>query len=392
MATMIAACVAFVAVLLELGEAHFTLPDVESPTPAVVAELSHTLADASATARNPLAVLMLQLVLVVCVAQALGRFARALGQPPVIGELATGLLMGPSVVGHAFPKISRFMFPVASMGIAMSITAFPVLARMLDDRGLSATPLGTTALACAAVDDVTAWTLLAVVVVLATASSSSTFLWTLLLLAVFVLLMIRGARPLLARWLRCGPGLLRRERLGVVLAFVFASALATEAIGVHALFGAFLAGAVMPADHGLRQEVREGIESLCGTVLLPVFFAFTGLRTQVGLLNDTADWLVCGAVVATATAAKLLGAMAGARWTGLGWPEAFALGALMNTRGLMELVALNIGYDLGILSPAMFAILVIMALVTTAITCPLLNLAGILHARQLRVRAGGACS
>ena len=161
-----------------------------------------------------------------------------------------------------------------------------------------------------------------------------------------------------------------------VLVFVFVSALFTEVIGIHALFGAFIAGVVLPSHSGLRTFLRERLETFSAAFLLPLFFAYTGLRTQIGLLDDVTSWLVCALVIAVAIAGKLGGSMLAARWTGMAWKEAFAVGALMNTRGLIELIVLNIGYDLGILSPRIFTIMVIMALVTTFMTGPLLTLLG----------------
>ncbi len=162
--------------------------------------------------------------------------------------------------------------------------------------------------------------------------------------------------------------------LAAVLVFVFAAALFTEVIGIHALFGAFLAGVAMPPDSALRQFLRERMETFGSVLLLPLFFAFTGLRTQIGLLDDLRGWLFCAAIIGLAIAGKLGGSMLAARWTGMGWGDSFALGALMNTRGLVELIVLNLGYDFGILSPRLFAMLVLMALVTTFMTGPLLNL------------------
>jgi Kef-type K+ transport system membrane component KefB len=167
-----------------------------------------------------------------------------------------------------------------------------------------------------------------------------------------------------------------------VLIVLLASALLTELIGIHALFGAFLAGVIIPPSQELRQQLRERLESLSSVFLLPIFFAYTGLRTEIGLLNDAASWAVCLGIILTAVAGKLLGSMLAARWSGSSWHDAFVLGALMNTRGLMELVALNVGYDLGILSPQMFTMLVLMALVTTAMTGPLIDLASSPDARR----------
>jgi Kef-type K+ transport system membrane component KefB len=177
--------------------------------------------------------------------------------------------------------------------------------------------------------------------------------------------------------------------LATIFCFVFASALFTEMIGIHALFGAFLAGVCMPPDTRLRQFLRERLETFSSVLLLPLFFAFTGLRTQVGLLNDWWGWMVCGGLIVVAIAGKLGGSMAAARWTGMSWGDSFSLGALMNTRGLVELIVLNLGYDLGILSPRIFTMLVIMALTTTFMTGPLLQLRRLVDRRETVMATGG---
>jgi len=265
------------------------------------------------------------------------------------------------------------------MGISMSITAFPVLARILQDRGLSRTPLGSTAITCAAVDDVTAWSLLAFVVAVARAASPWGAALDLLLVVVFIVLMLAVVRRALPRWL--GYQALAQEEptrgtLAIIFCMVVAAALTTEVIGIHALFGAFLAGAIMPQVPAFRHMVGVRVEHFSAVLLLPLFFAFTGLRTEVGLLGDLQGWLVCLAIIGVATLGKLGGSAVAARVTGMDWRESLQLGALMNTRGLMELIALNIGYDIGILSPRIFTMLVLMALVTTAMTGPLLTLFG----------------
>jgi Kef-type K+ transport system membrane component KefB len=262
-------------------------------------------------------------------------------------------------------------------GIAMSITAFPVLARILEERHLTHTPLGTTAITCAAVDDVTAWTILAFVVAITTAGGAGQVLLAIVVLSVlFVLLMFFAGRPLLKRVLDPGTigDTLGKEHLAIVLVVLLSAALVTEIIGIHALFGAFVAGAIMPSGGRFRILLRERLESISAVFLLPLFFAYTGLRTHIGLLDDVSSWAICLAIIGVATAGKLGGTVLAARWTGLSWRDSVALGALMNTRGLMELVALNVGYDLGILSPEIFAMLVLMALVTTAMTGPLVSL------------------
>jgi Kef-type K+ transport system membrane component KefB len=165
-----------------------------------------------------------------------------------------------------------------------------------------------------------------------------------------------------------------RRLIGGILAFVLACAWFTESIGIHALFGSFLAGVVMPSNAAVQTFLREKIEVFSSSILLPLFFVFTGLRTQVSLLNDWTGWMMCGAIILIAVIGKLGGSMLMARWTGMNWRDSYALGVLMNTRGLIELVVLNIGYDLGILSARIFVMMVIMALATTFMTAPLLSL------------------
>lgn len=281
--------------------------------------------------------------------------------------------------GASFTAFALFM------GISMSITAFPVLARILQERKMSQTYLGSTAVTCAAVDDVTAWSALAFVVAIANATSLAGSALTLGLIVVFIAVMIWGIRPLLPKVLGSAeiesPDPSRRT-LAIIVCVVIAAALCTEAMGIHALFGAFLAGAIMPDKSGFRHKLSVRIENFSSVLLLPLFFAFTGLRTQVGLLNDLGGWMICLAIIAVATAGKLGGTALTARFTGMNWRDSLQLGALMNTRGLMELIALNIGYDLGILSPRIFAMLVIMALITTAMTGPLLTWFGKIKVRE----------
>ena len=244
---------------------------------------------------------------------------------PFILGVAAALVLFEHYAPPGVPFHSFALF----MGIALSITAFPVLARVLEERGLTRTPLGTTALACAAVDDVTAWSLLAVVVTLATAGGVGGPLALMVgALAAFIVVMVWVVRPWLGRVFEGVDGSLSRGRTAQVLIVLLAAALATEVIGIHALFGAFFAGAMMPPSPELRQQLRERLESLSSVFLLPIFFAFTGLRTQVGLLNDAASWAVCIGIILTAVAGKLVGSMLAARWAGSTWHDAFVLGAL----------------------------------------------------------------
>jgi len=259
----------------------------------------------------------------------------------------------------------------------MSITAFPVLARIIEERRLTKTYLGTTVIACAAVDDVTAWCILAVVVAIAKAHALGSSLVTIFLSLLFIGMMLFLLKPRAERLLgeRFSNGIPSKGTLAVVLVIMFTSALFTEVIGIHALFGSFLAGVIMPPHERLRNFLRERIEPFSAGFLLPLFFAFTGLRTQIGLLDDWQSWLMCLAIIGVAIAGKLGGSMMAARWTGMTWQESFSVGALMNTRGLVELIVLNLGYDLGILPPKIFGMMVLMALTTTFMTGPLLSLA-----------------
>jgi len=295
--------------------------------------------------------------------------------PYLLGvALALLLYRNYAQAGASFTAFALFM------GISMSITAFPVLARILQERNLARTPLGAAAISCAAVDDVTAWTVLAFVIAVVRAASIATVGGILVLVALFVAIMLGVVKPRLPLWLG-GPAALERAEpgrglLAAVILIVLVSSLATELIGIHALFGAFLAGVIMPSVGDFRHKLSMRVESLSSVLLLPLFFAFTGLRTQIGLLHDAAGWFTCLSIILVATMGKLGGSTIAARLTGMGWNESLQLGALMNTRGLMELIAINIGYDLGILSPQIFTMLVIMALATTAMTGPLLTVFG----------------
>ena len=216
------------------------------------------------------------------------------------------------------------------MGIAMSITAFPVLARILEERGLSKTELGSTAIACAAVDDVTAWILLAIIVATVRAAGLASTVATLTFVAGFVALMLCVVRPQLPGWFQLEggqddpPG---KTAVGRALLLILASALGTELIGIHALFGAFLAGVIIPANHDFRRFLSVRVEQFSSVFLLPLFFAFTGLRTEIGLLGDVSAWIVCAGLILVATAGKFGGSMLTARLTGMSWRDSFSLGA-----------------------------------------------------------------
>ena len=274
--------------------------------------------------------------------------------------------------------IGRVPF-VLFLGISMSITAFPVLARILEERKLQSTPLGATALMCAAVDDVAAWTLLAfALTLLGGGEHAMTMPIRLLWLGLYLLVMLGVVAPL-GRWLvrRQKSMGLSYELLGIIIAVVLGSAAATEAIGIHPLFGAFMAGLCFPRIEHWQAAVRTRLDMLVSVLLLPLFFALTGMRTRLDLLSGSRIWLWTGIVLLVAVAGKMGGAVLASRLTGQSWRNAVALGALLNTRGLVELIVLNIAYNAHVFSPTLFTMLVVMALVTTAITTPILNLIGI---------------
>jgi Kef-type K+ transport system membrane component KefB len=391
---------------------------------------------------------LLALAAVVIVGQILAKLFMYVGQPPVIGEVLAGILLGPSLLGRLVPGFSTYILPESVapflgviaqlgvilymfliglelnpkllrrraratlltsqssilvpfvlacmlapwlyprvseadvpfisfalfLGVAMSITAFPVLARILTDRRMQTTPLGVEALACAAVNDVMAWCLLALVVGVAQAKVGGALLvgaWTMAYIAYMFLVVRPIAAGLLIRFENAE---LTRGAASFVFVALLLSALATELIGVHAIFGAFVLGTVIPHDSTVARDFTRKLEDLVTVLLLPAFFAFTGLRTQIGLVSGVEQWLVCGVIILVATAGKFGGTCIAARLTGLPWRESAALGTLMNTRGLMELIVLNVGLDLGVISPALFAMMVLMALVTTIATTPILRL------------------
>ncbi|AUT04122.1 sodium:proton antiporter [Nostoc sp. CENA543] len=261
------------------------------------------------------------------------------------------------------------------LGAAMSITAFPVLARIITENNLQGTRLGTLALTCAAVDDVTAWCLLAVAIAVARTGNIIGALPTIAESFIYIALMATVGswflQRLAAHYHRAGR--LSQLVLAGIYVAVVASALITELIGIHLIFGAFLLGAAMPKNADLVRELAIKTEDFVLIFLLPIFFAYSGLRTQIGLLNRPELWLLCAIVVLVAIAGKYIGTYIAARFSGINKREASALGWLMNTRGLTELIVLNIGLELGVISPLLFTMLVIMALVTTFMTSPLLE-------------------
>ena len=304
------------------------------------------------------------------------RSAIVISHASIIIPYALGMCLALFMYNKYAPEHISFLSFALFMGIAMSITAFPVLARIIKERKLTRTKLGVMAITCAASDDVTAWCILAALIAVVKAGTSVSSLFTIGLLLAYISFMLFLIRPLLKRLGHkySNKAIAGRSMMAVVFIVMLLSAYLTELIGVHALFGAFVAGVIMPAELDFRQTIIDKIEDVSLVLLLPLFFVFTGLRTQVGLLNETSLWLTFAWIVLVAVSGKFGGSMLAAKITGQTWKDSLSIGALMNTRGLMELVVLNIGYDLGILSPQVFAMMVLMALITTFMTNPALNL------------------
>jgi len=404
---------------------------------------------ASRASQGDLLHVLLALVVVIATARAMGWVFRLANQPPVVGEILAGIVLGPSLLGRLLPGAEGYLFPgmvgpylniIAQvgvilymflvgleldpsllrnrghstvaishasiippslrgatialylyphlstsdvpftcfslfLGVSMSVTAFPVLARILTDRGIHKTRMGAIALTCAAVDDVTAWCMLAFVVSVARAEAAGAVA-TIAMALGFIALMILVIRPTMARLslLYGNRGRLTQGVMASIFIALLISASATELIGIHAVFGAFALGAVIPHDSGMARELTDRLEDIVIVLLLPAFFAYTGLRTQIGLVSGGEQWMMCALIVAVASLGKFGGSAIAARLTGLDWRDSSALGVLMNTRGLMELIVLNIGLEMNVISPTLFAMLVIMALVTTFSTTPILHL------------------
>ncbi|HSD13614.1 MAG TPA: cation:proton antiporter [Flavobacterium sp.] len=294
----------------------------------------------------------------------------------IIIPFALGLGLAYFIYASFAPAGVEFISFGLFLGIAMSITAFPVLARIVQERGIHKTKLGSIVITCAAADDITAWCILAAVIAIVKAGSFMSSLYVMALAIIYVMLMLKVVRPFLKR---VGDLNTTRESLNKPVVAIFfltllLSSYASELIGIHALFGAFMAGTIMPENSKFRNIFIEKVEDVSVIVLLPLFFVFTGLRTQIGLLNEPHLWQLAGVIITVAVAGKFFGSALAAKFVGHNWKDSLSIGALMNTRGLMELVVLNIGYDLGVLSTEIFTMMVIMALVTTFMTGPALDL------------------
>lgn len=304
-----------------------------------------------------------------------------------LSSILLPLVMGASLAFFLYPQ---FAGPHANLwsfmlliGTAMAITAFPVLARLLSEKNMLGTKIGTLALTSAAVGDVIAWCLLALLISIIHAQGVGSIALTIGLLALFIVVMLTVIRPLLLvadRRIKSKPVLLALTTVMLLLA-----ASATNAIGIHPVFGAFMMGVILPRRAVFVEQVRS-IDSTNSLLFLPLYFVYSGLRTHVGLINSPVLWLICLVVLIVACSGKIFSGTFCARLLGDSWQDSFTLGTLMNTRGLVELIVLNIGLDLGVLSPTLFAMLVIMALVTTMMASPLLPLFGY---RQKALRENG---
>jgi Kef-type K+ transport system membrane component KefB len=294
-------------------------------------------------------------------------------------SIVVPFVLGIALSFYLYPRLTitpkpAFMPFALFVGAAMSITAFPVLARILSERGLTTSKVGSLAITCAAIDDLTAWCILAFVVALARSTGMVGAVRTALLAIAYAAFVLYVVRPLLRRLSERG---LRSDGLsqnlfGIALVLLLVSAWLTEIIGVHALFGAFLMGVAIPKERGFAHALVEKIEDIVVVFLLPLFFAYSGLRTHIGLIDGAEPLFRFVLVLVVACVGKFGGATLAARFTGLGWRESSVIGVLMNTRGLMELVVLNIGLDLHVISPRLFTMMVVMALFTTFITSPIL--------------------
>lgn len=411
---------------------------------AVPSPMTMASADWIARLQTPFTRFLLQLLIVLASAKAVGALMRFVGQPAVVGEMLAGIVLGPSLFGLLWPQAQAWVFPADSLaglslvsqlgvlvfmfaagaefdlaslrgqrrrallishagialpftlglllaiplyryyapagigygrfalffGIAMSITAFPVLLRILEDRGYTMRPIGQIAVACAALGDATAWAMLGIIVAAVQSHGPMIVPLRLLLVLAFVWFCVSRLRRVLANRVIDD----RHESRWLLLALlaILIGSLLTEAIGLHALFGAFIAGIAFSANPRLRRLVEERMEPFAAVLLLPLFFASIGLRTRIDLLTGK-EWLLCLAITLVATIGKLGGTVLAARLSGLERADSWRLGALMNTRGLMELIVLGLGYDLGLINGSLFALLVLVAIVTTVMTGPLLG-------------------
>ncbi|MFV8324514.1 cation:proton antiporter [Flavobacterium sp. ZS1P14] len=294
----------------------------------------------------------------------------------IVIPFALGIGLAYFVYNRFAPEGVKFLSFSLFMGIAMSITAFPVLARIVQERGIHKTRLGAIVITCAAADDITAWCILAVVIAIVKAGTFVSSLYIISLALIYVVVMLFIVKPFLKRIgdLYGTKDSIVKPVVAIFFLTLILSSYATEVIGIHALFGAFMTGAIMPDVSKFRTIFIEKVEDVALILLLPLFFVFTGLKTEIGLINDPYLWKVTAFIILVAVVGKFLGSALAAKFVGQSWRDSLTIGALMNTRGLMELIVLNIGLELKVLTPEVFTMMVIMALVTTFMTGPALDL------------------
>ena len=295
-----------------------------------------------------------------------------------LASIVTPMLLGALLAVWLYPRLGgdadRLGFTLF-IGAAMAITAFPVLARVLQETGLYRTRIGALTITCAAVDDIAAWCLLAVVIGVTQSTGPANALQTAALSLLFLLVMLKVVKPALTR--------MRSVPMWMMICLALLSAWVTEEIGIHAIFGAFIAGTAMPRTSRVEREIHQRLEPAVLTLLLPVFFVVVGLATRIDRLDGLYLWGITLLVIATAIAGKWGGSTIAARLVGETWRDAAAIGILMNTRGLTELVILTVGLELGVINSELFTIGVLMALVTTLMATPVLAVISPLYHRGM---------
>ena len=400
---------------------------------------------------NVLLIVILQLIVIIAAARIFGGLFRRIGQPLVCGEIAAGLILGPSFFGGMFPGLFHTIFnpsvghifaimsqigliflmfliglefdfghlkenrgtalSVSIVGIvlpfslglllgrwmhaalglqgswmnfglfmaaAMSITAIPILGRIMVELNINRTRIGSLTISAAAADDASGWIILAVITAIARSALNPAKLGIMILETIgFAMAMVWLVRPLLKKWtarqMRIRRGKLSLGALAVVLLLMLAAAAATNLIGIFSIFGAFFLGAILYDQHEFRAAVQERLRDFVTVFFLPIFFTYTGLRTDIGTMSGRALWVMCGLVLLAAFVGKFGGCWLAARVNGLPWREASIIGVMMNTRALMELIVINIGFELGIIPKSVFFMLVVMAVASTYITAPVLR-------------------
>lgn len=400
---------------------------------------------------NVLLLVFVQLIVIIASARIFGQLLRRLGQPLVCGEIAAGLILGPSLLGGILPGAFHFIFDASVgqifsilsqlglvllmfliglefdfghleenrrmalsisltgillpfslgyalghfmhaqlaltsnamgfalfVGAAMSITAIPILGRIMIELGINRTRLGALTISSAAIDDAMGWIILALVTAIVRSSFDANKLVVMVGgVLTFAGVMIYLVRPRLIRWARNtlakGGGELSLNALAILLLLIFASAITTNLIGIFSIFGAFFFGAILYDQMDLVAAVRRRLNDFVSVFFLPIFFTYTGLRTDIGSMSGGQLWFFCFLVLAAATIGKFGGCTLAARVNGMPWRESAMVGVMMNTRALMELIVINIGYDLGIIPKSVFFMLVFMAVFTTYITAPILR-------------------